>query len=346
MPHSLLAYLYPHIRGSQEDVATLSLCYLLQQSDSLRVEFTRFIGEKLHVTLDEKTQYHTQATGKNKERPDLAGTASDGSENVLCEMKFYAALTDNQPHAYLNRLIANQGKGLLFICPKARQIGLWQQLLDLCKSREIGHIDDTSAFIDGMPMAISNWIEILGILYRTASDKDPSILDDLHELQGFCQRMDSDEPLPFSPEDFSISLVKALNRYSEIIDMTLSHFMSHNEFNPSTKGARATPQKSGYSRYFTTDSLGIDLRYDRFLWGESKAIETPFWVRFSRRNPDRSSYTRIEKELLSLPEKLKLYRNYGTYLALIPKPYVPMDEVAADLCEQIIWYINYLNSQD
>lgn len=35
MAYSLLAHLYPHIRGSQEDIATYSLQYLLVQSKEL-----------------------------------------------------------------------------------------------------------------------------------------------------------------------------------------------------------------------------------------------------------------------------------------------------------------------
>ena len=40
---ALLAHLYPHIRGSQEDIATLSLHYLLMQSPDLNAAFTRKI---------------------------------------------------------------------------------------------------------------------------------------------------------------------------------------------------------------------------------------------------------------------------------------------------------------
>ena len=51
MAQSLLAHLYSHIRGSQEDVATLSLQYILSQSEELRYGFNRLIGSKLHVDL-------------------------------------------------------------------------------------------------------------------------------------------------------------------------------------------------------------------------------------------------------------------------------------------------------
>lgn len=345
MSRSLLAYLYPHIRGSQEDVATLSLCYLLQQSDPLRVSFTEVISRKLHVSLDEKTQYHTQASGEKKERPDLAGTDSTGRENVLCEMKFYAALTENQPNTYLDRLITEQGDGLIFICPKARQTGLWMQLLDLCKSRSVKRMDDNSAFIDGMPLAITSWLEVLDTLHETAIDKDPGILDDLHELQGFCQRMDSEEPLPFSPEDFGQDVARSIRRYQLIVDLTMEKLMSHRELDPSTQNLRATPQKYGYTRYLNISSFGADFRYDYIFWANQRGSSTPFWIRFIGRNFDHSKADEIARKLQSIPEYMKYWAgNDSPFLALIPKPYLPMDEVAADLCNQIIWYINFLNS--
>ena len=263
MARSLLAYLYPHIRGSQEDVATLSLCYLVQHSDILRLTFTRIIGDKLHTLLDEKTQYHVQASGENKERPDLAGIASDGTENVLCEMKFYAALTENQPIAYLDRLIAHNGKGLIFICPQSRQLGLWNQLLHLCQDRSITRIDDTCILVDNMPMAITNWIEILDVLHETAGEKDPGILDDLHELQGFCQRMDSEEPLPFCREDFGADIARSIDRYYNVVDNTIGHLRANSEFNVSIKGLRSTPQWYGYTRYFRIDRFTCRVEFQR-----------------------------------------------------------------------------------
>ena len=92
MAYSLLAHLYPHIRGSQEDIATYSLRYLLVQSKELNRAFTKRISDVLHIDVEETLQYVCQATGKSeeKERPDMAGLDSAGNESVLCEMKFYA----------------------------------------------------------------------------------------------------------------------------------------------------------------------------------------------------------------------------------------------------------------
>ena len=48
--------------------------------------------------------YECQSIGDDNERPDMSGTDSDGNEVIMCEAKFYAGLTYNQPLTYLERL--------------------------------------------------------------------------------------------------------------------------------------------------------------------------------------------------------------------------------------------------
>ena len=68
MSFSLLAHLYPRIKGSQEDVATYSLAYILEQSGILNVSFT-----KLHLEVDDILSYHCQDADPKYGRPDIAG---------------------------------------------------------------------------------------------------------------------------------------------------------------------------------------------------------------------------------------------------------------------------------
>ena len=343
MARSLLAHLYPHIRGSQEDVATLSLAYLLSSSDPLRIAFISILSSKLHVNVDEKTQFHTQASGENKERPDLAGIDSNGQENVLCEMKFYAALTDNQPNTYIDRLITGQGSGLVFICPNTRQIGLWQQLLTLCKKRILTPVDDTSAIVDGIPMAITNWTEVLDALHEIASDKDPGILDDLHQLRGFCDRMDANASLPFRPEDLGADVARSIDRYYIVVDQTIEQLRKQNKYELSTKGLRATPQWYGHTRYFRLGNFTCRLEHQRELWQHHSSLETPFWLLVSK---DWKQTEELRAKMLALPEERRGVPSWSGWLimlALVPKPYVTLDEVAADMSNQIIEYIDLLN---
>ena len=45
MAESLLAHLYSRIKGSQEDIATLALQYIISSHDKLNEAFNRIIGD-------------------------------------------------------------------------------------------------------------------------------------------------------------------------------------------------------------------------------------------------------------------------------------------------------------
>lgn len=68
MAKSLLAHLYSRIKGSQEDVATYSLQYLLTESHSLNVAFNNYITEKTGCFIDDSVHYVCQVTGKSDKR--------------------------------------------------------------------------------------------------------------------------------------------------------------------------------------------------------------------------------------------------------------------------------------
>ena len=94
---ALLAHLYSHIRGSQEDIATMSLQYVVAQSNELNRAFTQELARALELALPDTLNYSVQSSGKDRERPDISGGDDSGREVVLCEAKFYAGLTANQP---------------------------------------------------------------------------------------------------------------------------------------------------------------------------------------------------------------------------------------------------------
>jgi len=168
MNNSLLAHLYPYIKGTQEDVATYSLQYLLSQSDKLNIAFTKMAAEKMNIELENKMQYLCQVTGESEEqeRPDMVGLDSKGNETVLFEMKFYASLTQNQPNTYLKRLKKNNGKGLLFVCPMSRRTSLWAKLKELCNEITNEEISEYCIDVEGVKLSIITWNEIIEMLNK------------------------------------------------------------------------------------------------------------------------------------------------------------------------------------
>ena len=138
---ALLAHLYSHIKGSQEDVATLSLQYIVQEN-ALNRAFTKQLMNTIKEESDLELNYVCQYVGEKRERPDMAGIDPYGKETILCEAKFYTGLTENQPNTYLERLKNENGLGLVFICPDVRRNTLWDKLLVLCNGKELINIDE------------------------------------------------------------------------------------------------------------------------------------------------------------------------------------------------------------
>lgn len=345
MANSLLAHLYSHIKGSQEDIATISLQYILSQSKELRMAFTKRMSDVLHTDLSDNLQYHCQQTGKNKERPDMAGINMYGTEELLCEMKFYAGLTTNQPNTYLQRLIENNGKGLVFICPESRKITLWHKLKNLCKYKDMKEIDDWCVSINDVNMAIITWDDVLYLLETVASSVAVNYLSDIQQLKGYCKQMDSDELLPFDADDLTAEVAKKAERYYRVLDIVIDLLKADNRITTATEGLKATANRNGYSRSIYIENFAVTINYDREMWKRAGSIETPFWV--SVRNKEWKETEEIMNVLNSIDERFKDKTWYATFVALEPLMNATMQEVAEDLKKQVLSYlIKFINTEN
>ena len=345
MAASLLAHLYTHIKGSQEDIATISLQYILSQSEALRIAFTRRVASHLSVEFNDTLHYTTQVAGKNKERPDLSGFDSNGREQLLCEMKFYAGLTSNQPLAYLDRLSDENGKGLLFICPNARLTSLWTQLKDACAGRSVELISDYCISVDGIRMAIVSWSEILELLSKTAASVAVELLADIKQLEGYCIQLDSDAFIPFISEELTADNAKRAERFYAVIDETINLLCDDDHYETSLKGLKATAYRHGYTRSMFIDNYTISLNYDRNLWKNSGTIETPFWVAI--RDCDWDQPDGWIARIKQYPPQM-IETNLWTlhFLALVPPTNATLLEVAQSLKSQILEYIHFVTSEN
>lgn len=331
MVNSLLAFLYPRIKGSQEDIATLSLNYILGQSEILRNAFTRLISEKLHLDY-EPLAYSTQVVGDQKERPDIVGN-SDGKERIIIEAKFFAALTENQPGAYLTRL-KNQG-GLIFLCPESRRIGFWKQLLDLVDYKEI---DNCCADISGTHMSIVSWDNVFDKLQSVANSDDPEAKENLHQLIGFCKEMEDSSFLPFKPEDFGPDIAKSIDRYYIIVDTVADQLLNRKDVSAHKKGLRATPQWVGHSQFINVDGIGIGVYFHRGIWKKSSP-PSPFCLGFF------TDGTLVNSYLTTLESRMVERDSKGfPYIMLKPPVGLTLDESAKSLADQIVEHIKKINA--
>ena len=114
---SLLGQFYNRIKGSQEDIASESLAYILKKSIRARQTINQIVNLNTGLKFSDLS-YKTQNVGDKLERPDISGINENGEEVLLIEAKFWASLTSNQPNEYLNRLTDNSI--LIFLVPSLR----------------------------------------------------------------------------------------------------------------------------------------------------------------------------------------------------------------------------------
>ena len=340
MAESLLASLYSRIKGSQEDVATVSLQYILSSSEKLNTAFNRLLSDSLGVNIESDIKYTCQSVGKDKERPDMSGVDSSGNEIILCEMKFYAGLTDNQPNGYLDRLISNGGKALVFVCPEARRISLWNKITDLCKEhgRALSEESEFRVTVDGIAMSIVTWSRIIDALRRVASSDAIESKSDIDQLAGFCAMMDSTAFIPFTPEDMGSIVAKKEERHYQVIDQLFDKIYANKALHATFKGLRASAWRGGYTRYIKTEGCNIALIYNRYAWMDNSREDTPFW--FYLADDEWNQSKEQKNKLMGVPEYKRDIIDNKVAIALLPLYHATLDEVVDDLMRQILEYID------
>lgn len=340
---SLLAQLYPYFKGSQEDVATTSLQYIVSSNELLNKVFTDTIFTKLCLKEEEAYQYKCQVVGKSekKERPDMAGYDPHGRERILCESKFYAALTSNQPNTYIKRLIEEEGKGLIFICPEARLVGLWAEVVDRAANEyELKAISKECVDIQGVHMGIISWTEILNRLSDSALNNSVDPMD-IKELRGYCEKLDSDAFVPFDEMDFGIENGIKQRRHARLLDEIVSTLKTDKNLEVSTERYKTTPQKTGYSRYFRMKGYNISLEYDTTKWINTESFASPYWIKICTTVDGHWGLDEnCKKALMKIPKENK----DGEYMVLKAPCYVTLDLVVDSMVKQIHEYLTVFES--
>ena len=336
MAESLLASLYSRIKGSQEDVATVSLQYILSSSEKLNSAYNKLLSDALKINIGSDIRYTCQSVGDDKERPDMSGVDADGNEIILCEMKFYAGLTDNQPNGYLKRLISKNGKALVFVCPETRKISLWRKVVDLCRSegRTLSDEDEYRITVDGIAMSIVSWGRIIDELRRVASSDAIESKSDIDQLAGFCEMMDSTAFIPYSPEEMGSIYARKEERNFQVIDKLFDKLIANKSIEASGKGLKATAWRGGYTRYITINGNGAALLYNRFAWMNNSTEDTPFWFYFT--DGDWNQSNELKSKLRGIPDSEKDTIDNKIALALHPLFHATLDEVVDDMMNQIL----------
>ncbi len=338
---SLLGQFYNRIKGSQEDIASEGLVYILRQSEESRKVINQIIKDDTALTFSD-LEYHTQKVGKDMERPDISGTDNTGKEVLLIEAKFWASLTHNQPNGYLKRLQDNTV--LLFLVPELRVRTVFEEV----KSRILKQHNDLEINTEKHSIVIKSsqkniliksWSDILQVIKLKLEQSNNQILiSDLNQVIGLCDTIDNDAFQPITDEDLSPKIPKYINSYYEVVDKVVDELRKYNK-EISTKGLVKTPQRYGYHRYFRTKHLGMNLALKLDLW--EKFADTPFWLSVSEANEKEWTSTEQLKnaietlcakyDFVSIPHS----NNKGFFLSLKPVLFETEDIVIRDLTAQV-----------
>jgi hypothetical protein len=207
---SLLGQFYTRIKGSQEDIASEGLTYILQSSNSARLSLNKIINLESGLNF-ENISYSTQNIGEKLERPDISGFNNYGKEVIIIEAKFWASLTDNQPIEYLNRLPAKSI--LIFICPTLRVKPVFEEILMRIKKAEINYSinnqNNLLSFENDKKLIVKTWQEVLGIIrINLVQDNEQILLSDIDQIIGLCDTIANNSFQPYQSIDFSPSNAK------------------------------------------------------------------------------------------------------------------------------------------
>ncbi|MFR1502535.1 MAG: hypothetical protein ACLSUS_00360 [Opitutales bacterium] len=314
----LLCHIANSIGTSAEDIATMSLHYILQNSPVAKEALLNFIGTELAIDFEQELHFEIQSCGENKERPDMSLRNQSNDEILLFEMKFWAGLTDNQPNAYIERLKKKNGKGLVFICPNSRLISLSKEVAALAEyETQMGRLLQKKDF---PPILIMSWEELIDLL-EPRLQLEP-FYNDLLQLKGLTGEMNNQDFRPFSLCDLSSDMATRIIDYYRIVDKIADSLIIHNFCN--SKGLQASPQKDGYCRYLKVESsaTGIGISYSCNLWQKGLNGKTsPFWIAFQAVDCDNNwcNYpAELRCKLESSGKEFIVYRNRNKEVLAVP----------------------------
>jgi len=337
---SLLGQFYNRIKGSQEDIASESLTYILKKSLRARQTINQIINLNTGLIFSDLS-YKTQNIGENLERPDISGINENGKEVLIIEAKFWSSLTNNQPNEYLNRLEANTT--LLFVVPKLRIRAIYEEVLQKVKQNFSNfETDSTNQTITlnqiSKHILIKSWSEILiAIKSELTQEDNQTLISDINQIIGFCDTIDRNSFQPITDTDLSPSIPRKIISYYDIVDKVVDEIKNRTE-KASTKGLNKTRQKFGYRRYFSLGNFGLGIGLEMDLWSEY--FDTPFWLYIVLKEASGKWITteefkrKCEKVSLLLNIHLVIIKN-NIYFSLKSKINETEDLVINDLVNQI-----------
>ncbi|KQQ36721.1 hypothetical protein ASG19_09995 [Rhizobium sp. Leaf306] len=284
---TLFAHLATRFAPSPENIAIEALGFILQRSRAARSAFTG-IASAGGLDLPDDLSFATQAVAEDDGRPDIEGYSTDFQRRVIAETKFHAGLTINQPLTYAARLLPDAPSALLFIIPAARMSSLWSELTRRLKAGEYAvsarlEVQPelwSAVFGNGHHFLLVSWRAVLSAIVREMETaRETERLEDVRQLQGLCERMDSQAFLPLRSEE--LTGTDAPRRYLQFCDLV-------NDVGEELvasglcdrKGLQAGGGHGYFGRYLRSHGVVFYLGFDCAAWLAHK--HSPIWLRFDQ----------------------------------------------------------------
>jgi hypothetical protein len=285
---SLLGQLSLRLSVHPENIATEALAIVLKQSRTASLAFRQFVG-LTGVCLPESISFEAQQGGLDRAIPDLTCVDENGRKRAVIENKFWAGLTENQPITYIRELSHSEPAIVLFVVPDARRTIVWAELLARCSAAGLQLTGTTQSpsitFAHINPLhclAITSWQNLLEALNSAVvSSRDVAASNDIAQLRGLCNAIDSEAFLPLRPDE--VSNVELPRRVINLADVGFEIVQSCEARNYcDRRGLKETNGQHKAGTYLRFGEYGAWFGLHLELW---KAFEiSPLWFEFAGRD--------------------------------------------------------------
>ena len=288
---TLLAHLVLDARMTPqvEVAASRSLVYVLNKSESARRSLAGLVKSATGGGPDAAEWFRAEVHYKGKYgvgRIDFVGYDDYGRKRVVGEAKFDANLLPGQAGDYLHQ-VARPGPGvLMFVVPDYRIDYLWGEVqrdveefgrgAKLGETKVEGRIHSAKADYKDADwrLVMVSWRDLLDRIAGESEDED-GVLQDLRQLKGITERMDTEAFKPLTETDLDQETPRRLLALQHLVNNVVDLGSAKDRLD--LAGFRATPTTDGYVRYFKFASSKVKgwfgLSYPR--WSKSGA--SPLW---------------------------------------------------------------------
>ena len=283
---TLMAYLVPRLTRQVENAATDALGYILNQSTGAMQALNDLFREG-SFDIEPIAKVETQVTYEDGSRPDMAGYDKNNVKRLLIEVKFWAALREDQASGYARQFDRPGPAALLFISPELRMQTLWAEIeRQMAKESRLEPIDSapgvrrarvtwTELSDTELRLMLVSWVRLLDRMEAMAGDD--GVKSDIRQLRGLAQVQDAQAFLPIHSEELSPTLGRRVVWYNQLVDDVVGVRGVRDGW-MDTRGLKATSQRYGYGRYFRFSGINVDFWFgiNHERWAGSG--DTPLWL--------------------------------------------------------------------